>query len=81
MVGGGTPAMGVPDTNGDRVVAQCFAAGVDVAAAMVKGGFACDWAQFSGGYYSSPLEPNETGRRCLAVNPVGTQISGTCHGF
>lgn len=47
-------------TNRNRIVAQCFQDGKDVAAAMVTQGLACDWAQFSGGHYSRGGE----GRRC-----------------
>lgn len=53
QVGGGTPCDGrSAPTNGDRVVAQCMAAGEDVASKLVNAGFACDWERFSGGYYS-----------------------------
>lgn len=35
----------------ERVVAQCFIGGDDVAARMVESGHACDWVKFSGGTY------------------------------
>ena len=38
-------------TNRDRVVAQCFVDGRDIAAELVQAGVACDWVRFSGGYY------------------------------
>lgn len=40
-------------TNRDRIVAQCFVEGQDIAAQLVKAGVACDWAKFSGGHYGS----------------------------
>lgn len=39
-------------TSRDRVVAQCFVDGKDVAKIMVGNGHACDWVKFSGGAYS-----------------------------
>ena len=39
-------------TSYDRIVAQCFVGGKDIAAAMVDAGQACDWTEFSGGAYS-----------------------------
>ena len=39
-------------TSYDRVVAQCFVHGRDLAAEMVRAGQACDWVAFSGGAYS-----------------------------
>ena len=39
-------------TSYDRVVAQCFVKGRDLAAEMVNAGQACDWIEFSGGAYS-----------------------------
>ncbi len=39
-------------TSHDRVVAQCWLSGIDIAAEMVRRGHACDWAKFSGGHYS-----------------------------
>lgn len=60
QVGAGTPCDGrSASTNGDRIVAQCFAAGADVAASMTVQGFACDWMRFSGGHYSP-----DGGERC-----------------
>ena len=38
-------------TNRDRIVAQCFVEGKDIAAELVKSGVACDWPKFSGGHY------------------------------
>lgn len=61
QVGGGTPCDGrSAATNGDRIVAQCFADGVDIAEPLVEGGFACDWLRFSGGHYSG----GRPDRRC-----------------
>ncbi|BAC46531.1 blr1266 [Bradyrhizobium diazoefficiens USDA 110] len=37
--------------NRDRIVAQCFADGLDIGAEMVRSGHACDWRKFDGGYY------------------------------
>jgi endonuclease YncB( thermonuclease family) len=52
-VGGGTPCDGrsKPMTR-DRIVAQCFVEGTDIAGALIEQGFACDWRRFSGGHYS-----------------------------
>jgi len=53
QVGSGTPCDGrSKPTNHDRIVAQCFVDGADIAAPMVEQGFACDWVKFSGGAYS-----------------------------
>jgi endonuclease YncB( thermonuclease family) len=53
QVGGGTPCDGrSKPTNRDRIVAQCFADGSDVAKHLVEEGFACDWTKFSGAHYS-----------------------------
>jgi endonuclease YncB( thermonuclease family) len=53
QVGGGTPCDGrSKPTNRDRIVAQCFADGDDVAKQLVERAYACDWVRFSGGYYS-----------------------------
>jgi len=61
QVGNGTPCDGrSKPTNYDRIVAQCFVDGADIAASMVEQGVACDWAKFSGGAYSK----NGRGRRC-----------------
>lgn len=38
-------------TNRDRIVAQCFVEGRDIAAELVRSGVACDWTKFSGGHY------------------------------
>lgn len=38
-------------TNGDRIVAQCFIQGRDLAELLVRSGNACDWPKFSGGAY------------------------------
>jgi endonuclease YncB( thermonuclease family) len=54
QVGGGTPCDGrSKPTSYDRVVAQCFVGGADVAPPMIEGGNACDWMGFSGGAYSA----------------------------
>lgn len=37
--------------SGNRLVAQCFDDGNDIAAELVRRGLACDWAHFSGGHY------------------------------
>ncbi len=37
--------------NGNRLVAQCFVGGKDIAAELVRQGLACDWVSFSGGHY------------------------------
>jgi endonuclease YncB( thermonuclease family) len=51
-VGQGTPCDGRSKTrNHDRIVAQCFVDGEDLAAEMVRAGYAKDWPKFSGGYY------------------------------
>jgi endonuclease YncB( thermonuclease family) len=56
QVGSGTPCDGrSKPTNRDRVVAQCFVGDLDLAAALVTQGHACDWVKFSGGVY--PGEP------------------------
>ena len=61
QVGNGTPCDGrSKSTNHDRIVAQCFVDGADVAASMVDQGFACDWIKLSGGAYSN----NGEGDRC-----------------
>jgi endonuclease YncB( thermonuclease family) len=44
----------------DRLVAQCFAGGRDIAQDMVDSGNACDWSKYSGGHYSR----NGIGRPC-----------------
>lgn len=38
-------------TNRDRIVAQCFVDGQDIAAALVRDGHACDWQKYSAGHY------------------------------
>ena len=51
-VGEGTPCDGRSKPhNGKRRIAQCFADGADVAAAMVAAGHARDWPKYSGGFY------------------------------
>jgi endonuclease YncB( thermonuclease family) len=61
QVGNGTPCDGrSKPTNYDRIVAQCFVDGADIAVPMVEQGFACDWVTFSGGVYSN----NGKGDRC-----------------
>lgn len=60
QVGRGTPCDGrSKPTSYDRIVAQCFVDGEDIAALLVRAGVACDWVRFSGGHYSA-----EGGRRC-----------------
>ena len=54
QVGNGTPCDGrSKPTNYNRIVAQCFVDGADIAASMIEQGFACDWIKFSGGAYSN----------------------------
>jgi endonuclease YncB( thermonuclease family) len=61
QVDNGTPCDGrSKPTNYDRIVAQCFVDGADIAVPMVEQGFACDWVKFSGGAYSK----NGKGSRC-----------------
>jgi endonuclease YncB( thermonuclease family) len=51
-VGEGTPCDGRSARKShDRIVAQCFVDGKDIAAEMVRSGHAKDWPKFSGGYY------------------------------
>lgn len=38
-------------TNHDRIVAQCFVQGRDIAEMLVRARHACDWPKFSGGAY------------------------------
>ena len=38
-------------TNYDRIVAQCFIQGRDLAMMLVRARHACDWPKFSGGHY------------------------------
>jgi len=47
-----------PTKSRDRIVAQCFFEGKDVADKMVCSGNAVDWEKFSGGYYRPPI-PDE----------------------
>jgi len=48
----GTPCDGRSKARSyDRIVAQCFVDGKDLAAEMVKAGHAMDWPKFSGEYY------------------------------
>jgi micrococcal nuclease len=72
QVGNGTPCDGrSKPTNRDRVVAQCFIDGTDVAGSLVERGLACDWERFSGGYYSRGGKgracPQDHRRNCTAV--------------
>jgi endonuclease YncB( thermonuclease family) len=61
QVGDGTPCDGrSAPTSYDRIVAQCFANGADIAIPMVEQGHACDWTRFSGDAYS----PGHPERRC-----------------
>ena len=62
QVGDGTPCDGrSKPINHDRIVAQCFADGADIAVPLVEQGLACDWVKFSGGAYSN----SGKGKRCL----------------
>lgn len=57
IVGSGTPCDGRSNaTSYDRIVAQCFVGGEDVACLMVESGNARDSKRYSGGHYQ---------RRCL----------------
>ena len=61
QVGSGTVCDGrSKPTHGDRLIAQCFLEGADVADTLVKSGSACDWTRYSGGHYSR----NGNGREC-----------------
>ena len=61
QVGNGTPCDGrSKPTNYDRIVAQCFLDGADIAVPLVEQGFACDWVKFQGAAYSN----NGKGDRC-----------------
>jgi endonuclease YncB( thermonuclease family) len=52
-VGHGTPCDGRSKPRSyDRIVAQCFVDGKDLAAEMVRAGHAKDWPRFSGGHYA-----------------------------
>ena len=52
-VGEGTPCNGGSERQShDRIVAQCFVGGRDIAAEMVREGHAQDWPEFSGGHYT-----------------------------
>lgn len=52
-----------PELSYDRVVADCFLPdGRDLAAELVRAGFALDWPKFSGGKYRH-LEPPDARRR------------------
>jgi endonuclease YncB( thermonuclease family) len=52
QVGHGTPCDGrSKPTNRDRIVAQCFTGGADIAVPMIESGFACSWEKFSGPHY------------------------------
>jgi endonuclease YncB( thermonuclease family) len=73
-VGDGTPCDGKSKpTNRERIVAQCFVEGTDVAGALVTQGLVCDWRRFSGGYYSTGGKGRECPRNhrsiCAAVLP------------
>jgi micrococcal nuclease len=73
QVGFGTPCDGrSKPTNRDRIVAQCFVEGTDVAGRLVERGLACDWQRFSGGHYSRsgkgrPCPPDHR-RTCMAIS-------------
>ncbi len=52
-VGEGTPCDGRSKRKShDRIIATCFVDGMDLAAEMVRSGYAKDWPKFSGGYYA-----------------------------
>jgi len=73
QVGGGTPCDGrSKPTNRERVVAQCFIDGTDVAGRLVERGLACDWERFSGRYYSRGGKgracPPDHRRTCTAIS-------------
>jgi endonuclease YncB( thermonuclease family) len=52
-----------PPTSRDRIVAQCYVDGHDIAAILVLDGVACDWPKFSGGYYKRLAEGNACTRK------------------
>ena len=53
VVGEGTPCDGRSKKRSrDRLVAQCFINGQDIADELVRSSHACDWRKFSGGWYS-----------------------------
>ena len=57
-----------PEMSYDRLVAECFLPdGRDLAAELVSGGLALDWAKFSGGKYRH-LEPVGARRRLWRAN-------------
>lgn len=57
----GTPCDGRSRPNNrNRIVAQCFIDGKDVAAEMIRSGMACDWTKFSAGHYK--FEPSTCAR-------------------
>jgi len=52
-VGGGTPCDGRSKAiSFDRIVAQCFLDGGDVAITLFQQDLVCDWVKHSGGHYS-----------------------------
>jgi len=60
-VGEGTPCDGrSAQRNRDRVVAQCFTDGRDLACELVKNGHARDWQKYSGDHYAR----REQGGQC-----------------
>ncbi len=55
QVGNGTPCDGRSSpASYDRIVAQCFVGGRDIAAEQVRAGHAVDWTRYSGGHYERP---------------------------
>lgn len=55
-----------------RVVAQCWAGGVDLSQVMVEAGWARDWPRFSGGQYRQAQ--HEARQNHLGVNEVTDRI-------
>ncbi len=61
VVGGGTPCDGRSKARvGKRVIGQCFAGQMDLAAEMVRRGHACDWPRYSGGWYGREMAAGGT---------------------
>ncbi len=52
FVGSGTVCDGLSKKKSrNRIVAQCFVGGTDIAAELVRNSHVCDWPKFSGGHY------------------------------
>ncbi|MEG6509162.1 thermonuclease family protein [Methyloligella sp. 2.7D] len=67
QVGDGTPCdRRSSPTSGDRIVAQCFVGGRDIAEVLVRDGHACDWVTYSGGAYSR----NNADKQCENVDTL-----------